>query len=388
MKALLLAFGLLAALPAAAQSPHWVLAWAAPSAAALAENASPALADGTANNQALRILVTPDMPGVRMRLLLSNRFGARPLELDEISVAASAGGAALLARSARAVTSKGARRISVAPGTALWTDAIAPPTGARRLAISMHVIGLSPALAAGAGKAYATAPGGHANEDGEAEFVDAVTLSPILEAIEIQPAGAVQSVAIIGEATGATAEDGWPEILRRRLQQSSTEPVVVARLATPGLGFAALNKALDDEFLPPTLAAVLISAGQADVTAPRPNPEAAADAFAALARRLRARLPAARLLATTLPPRARGSLSVDQDRARAALNQFIRLTDSVDQVVDLDAAVATPDGALRSAFVGGPGGLPNRAGQIALATAVPLASLLHNGPAAVRPPGQ
>ena len=377
MKSILLLLGLFAALPAAAQSPRWVLAWAAPAAAALAGDATKALADGTANNQTLRILVTPDMVGVRMRLRLSNRFGARPLELDDIWVAASAGGAAQVAHSARAVSFKAARRISIPAGGSLWTDAFAPPLGARTLTISLRVVGLSPALSAGAGTGYATASGGRANEDGEAEFIDALSFSPILEAMEIQPAVAVQSVAIIGDAPGATSGDGWPDILRRRLPEASGEPVVVARLATPGLTLAALARALDDDFLPPTLGGVLLSAGQADITAPRPNPEAAADAFATLARRLRALLPGAKLVATTLPPLARGGLAVDQDRARAALNQFVRLTDSVDQVADLDAAVAAPDGALRSAFVGGPGGLPDRAGQLALAAAVPFASLLR-----------
>jgi len=380
MKRALIALALLVAVPAAAQSPRYALVWAAPATGPLPGTAAEALPDGTATDQAIRIPLTLDTLGPRIRLRLSNRFGAKPLELDEVSLALSNGGAALVARSARPVFVKNSRHISIPPGESIWSDPLAPPPGGRALTISLRVTGLSPALAASAGQAYATPPGGHAIDDFETAFTASLPVVPVLSAIEVQAIPTLQSLLILGDTPAAATTDGWPAILTRRLHDATPDALAIGTLRAPGARLAALADAIDDELLPPSVTAVLISAGGADIAQARPRPEAAADALAALARHIRAKVPGVRIVATTLPPLPRGSLTPEQDRARAQFNQFIRLTDLVDEVADLDSAVAAPDGALRMTLAPGKSeqqNAPGRAGQISLAGAVSPYSLLR-----------
>jgi lysophospholipase L1-like esterase len=74
----------------------------------------------------------------------------------------------------------------------------------------------------------------------------------------------------------------------------------------------------------------------------------------------------------------------EADAKRRAVNAFIRMPGSFDAVADFDAATADPaTGALRAAFqpnssTGGAGDKlhPNRAGYLAMGTAVDLGTLL------------
>jgi len=101
--------------------------------------------------------------------------------------------------------------------------------------------------------------------------------------------------------------------------------------------------------------------------------------------RLRAKLPGVRVIGATLTS-ALGSTSAahghaEQNDKRKALNDFIRTSGLFDGVVDFEKATLDPaSGGLRAEFVpdgttGGPGDKlhPNRAGYLAMATAIDLA---------------
>jgi hypothetical protein len=108
-----------------------------------------------------------------------------------------------------------------------------------------------------------------------------------------------------------------------------------------------------------------------------------------IAGRIRAKIPAVRLIGATVVS-ALGSSnaahgSAAEDEKRKALNEFIRKPGVFDGVADFDRAALDPQtGGLRAEFVpdstiGGPGDKlhPNRAGYLAMAMSIDLKLLMR-----------
>ena len=106
-------------------------------------------------------------------------------------------------------------------------------------------------------------------------------------------------------------------------------------------------------------------------------------------RRIRLQLPRVRIIGATVIPALGASGgshgSVEEDRKRQALNEFIRAPGLFDGVADFDKATRDPHtGGLRPEFVpdsttGGPGDKlhPNRAGYLAMAESIDLRLLVQ-----------
>jgi hypothetical protein len=312
----------------------WVAAWGAtPERAWSPEPDHPALHDTT-----LRIVITPDQLGHSARLHLSNLLGTAPLTIDDASVALTLAGAALAPHTGHAITFKSKRTLTLAPGEETWTDAIA-----------LNFIG------------------------------EQIPGTLVIDALDIMAPTRTQVVAIVGERLG-DPDDGWTRMLARRLHAAAADRVTLVDLTRESGRVASLVQQLDRD--PPSGAStIILIAGLADVAAGGATPEATAEALDILARRTRARAPGVRLIGATLPPGPEGALPPGQDRSRRALNQFIRLTDVFDAVIDLDSALADPaTGWLRPAFAQKGSNLANYGGQLAMSAAPDLKNVIKPSP--------
>jgi lysophospholipase L1-like esterase len=99
---------------------HWVGTWGA-------SPQQPVTAFGTApsfTNQTVREIVRISVGGARLRVRLTNEFGAQPLLIGAAHVAISAGGAAIKPGTDRALTFSGHPSILVPPGAPVLSDPV------------------------------------------------------------------------------------------------------------------------------------------------------------------------------------------------------------------------------------------------------------------------
>ncbi len=411
-------------------TPNFVTAWAAsaqgpypignPSAQPNQSAIFPTPAAG-ANDQSLRLIVRPSIWGSAARLRFSNAFGTQPLTLDGVFVGLQQGGAAVLAGTNQPVRFAGASRVTLPPGGQVWTDPVALPFAAepanpllngRKLAVSLHVVGASGPMtwhAKALQTSYATAPGAGARgaDEAEAAFPHPTASWFFLDALDMAaPAGTPVIVAFGDSITDGTAstmngDDRWPDVLARRLPANRVAVVnagiggnqVIGPAAYspqepfPG-GPSALMRLERDVTSLSGVTHLIWLEGTNDFSR---NGNATSEAVQAGMRqgvaRLRTAVPGIRVIGATVVS-ALGSTSAahgfaEQDQKRQALNAFIRSSGVFDAVIDFDAATLDPaTGGMRAVFVpdsttGGPGDRlhPNRAGYVAMANAVDLATL-------------
>jgi len=260
----LIAIGIVLLLPhtlAAQQGQKWVVSWVAsahgpypvgnPSAQPDQRFAFPSAQTG-ANDQTLRLIVRPDIWGQQVRLRLSNVFGTKAVTFDDVFVGLQMGGAALVKRTNQPVTFGGKASVTVAPGSAVWSDGVQlsfvrdpAELAGRKLAISFHVAGESGPMtwhAKALNTSYVTAPGAGSKgklED-EAAFPYSTASWFFLDAVEMMaPADRFAIVAFGDSITDGTAstmngDDRWPDVLSRRLHAVHGNRIAVVNAGIGG----------------------------------------------------------------------------------------------------------------------------------------------------------
>jgi lysophospholipase L1-like esterase len=408
----------------------WVTAWAAsvqgpypvgnPSAQPDLRFAFPS-AEAGARDQTFRLIVTPDIWGRELRLRLSNALGTRPVSFDGVRVGLQLASAGVVAGSSRPVSFAGKPIVTIAPGEAAWSDAVALPfvsdgatLAGRRLAVTFHVVGESGPMtwhAKALTTSYVTAPGaGAVAGDGEGAFPFSTASWYFLDAVDMMAPADTKLIVAFGDSiTDGTAstmngEDRWPNVLSRRLHALGRKVSVVnAGIGgnqvvgppeyspqKPFAGGPSAGARLDRDVLSLSgLSAVIWLEGINDFST---NGNAGAEAVEAgmkeIVARLRARVPGVRVIGATVVS-ALGSSnaahgSPEQDAKRKTLNEFIRTSGLFDGVADFDKATLDPHtGGLQAEFIpesttGGPGDKlhPNRAGYLAMGLAIDLDSLV------------
>lgn len=425
-----------AATPALAQTAapgRWATSWAAsvqgpypvgnPSAQPNQSFAFPTPAEG-ARDQSLRMIVRPTVWGPQARFRFSNALGTRPLTLDGVFVGLQHGGASVMPGTNQPVRFGGQGSITIAPGRDAWSDAVALPFAAdpaspllagRKLAVSFHVAGSSGPMtwhAKALQTSYATAPGAGArgSDETDAAFPHPTASWFFLDAVDMMMPAATPVIVCFGDSiTDGTAstmngDDRWPDVLQRRLHGAQPNRVAVVNAgiggnqvvgppeytpATPFPGGPSALARLERDVI--TLSGVthlIWLEGTNDFSR---NGNATAEAVIAGMRRgvatLREKLPGIRVIGATVTT-ALGSTSAahgfaEQDQKRRALNDFIRNGGVFDAVADFDGATLdSATGQLKPEFVpdsttGGPGDKlhPNRAGYVAMGSAIDLAAL-------------
>src|SRR6476619_1946044 len=131
--ALLLLVVLPIVLDAQSARQKWVATWAGsvhgpyPSGNPVAQPelkfAFPAPASG-ASDQTFRLIVRPDLWGTQFRVRLANTFGTQPITFDGVYIGVQAMGANVVAGTNRPVAFSGKRSVIVAPGAAVFSDAV------------------------------------------------------------------------------------------------------------------------------------------------------------------------------------------------------------------------------------------------------------------------
>lgn len=380
-------------------------------------------AETGARNQSFRLIIRPDVWGVRVRLRLSNALGTRPVTFDDVFVGLQSSGSAIIAGTNVPVMFGGGRNITIPPGADAWSDAVALPFyragdavafAGRKLAVSFHVAGDSGPMtwhAKALTTSYVTLPGSgsHGAEESERAFPASTTSWFFLDAVDMQLSPAAHTIVAFGDSiTDGTAstmngDDRWPDVLSRRLHARYGDTVSVVnagiggnRVAGPATytpqqpfagGPSAVQRLDRDVLALSGVSSVIWLEGINDFAiAANTNVEPVEQAMRDVVARLHAK--GIRVFGATLTSAVGNGTPADslaRELKRQMLNAFIRTSGVFDGVFDFDRATTDPaTGAMRDAFMpnstdGGPGDHlhPNRQGYATMADAIEIERLVN-----------
>src|SRR5215831_8637089 len=427
----LIATGIILLLPhtlAAQQGEKWVVSWVAsahgpypvgnPSAQPDQRFAFPSAPSG-ANDQTFRLIVRPDIWGRQARLRLTNMFGTKAVTFDDVFVGLQMGGPALVKETNRPVTFGGKTSVTVAPGSAVFSDGVQlgfvrdpAELAGRKLAISFHVVGETGPMtwhAKAMQTSYVTAPGAGSKgkSEDEAAFPYSTSSWFFLDAVEMMASRDSFAVVAFGDSiTDGTAstmngDDRWPDVLSRRLHMLHGNRIAVVNSGIGGNqvagpaeygpqkpypgGPSAKTRLERDVLELAGVSAMIWLEGINDFSRNgNASFETVRDGMKEIVARIRARNPDMRIIGATLTSALGASNSAhgfaEQDEKRKALNDFIRTSGLFDGVADFDKATFDPQtGGLKPEFVpesttGGRGDKlhPNRAGYLAMGMSIDL----------------
>jgi lysophospholipase L1-like esterase len=380
--------------------------------------------DAGANDQTFRLIVRPGLWGSHARLRLTNVLGTRPVTIDGVYVGLQLGAGRLVEGTNRSVKFAGQDNVTVAAGASVWSDpvelafvhdAAALALMGRKLAVSFHVAGESGPMtwhAKALQTSYVNPPrsGSKGASEDEAEFPYSTSSWFFLDALEmLAPPDSFAVVAFGDSITDGTAstmngDDRWPDVLARRLQAIYANRVAVVNSGIGGnqvigppeygaqkpfLGGPSARMRIDRDVIELSgVSAMIWLEGINDFSR---NGNASVESVIAgmkdVVGRIRAKRAQLRVLGATVLT-ALGALSAahgfpEQDQKRRELNDFIRTSGLFDGVVDFDSATFdVQTGGLKGEFIpesttGGGGDKlhPNRAGYLAMGTAIDLGLL-------------
>jgi lysophospholipase L1-like esterase len=374
---------------------RWVGVWAA----------SPSYEGAAFADQTLRLVVNPTYRGSRVRVRLSNRFGASPAIFGAVTIARRLVDAEVVPRSTRVVRFAGQTSVVIPPGGEVVSDQTRFKVREfQDVVVSAHVAGSGPATehTSALQTSYVSAPGGGdrtADETGVA-FTQSISGWPFLTDLEVRASQRVAGVVAIGDSITAgypvpvDSNLRYPDLLARRLaalrrpriavQNAGIGGNRVLRDGTPiAFGPALLDRLDADAIDQAGASIVLLMEGTNDLGL---QPAATADEVILGLYNAVTRLHLAgfRVLLGTQAPCNDPALAYGTAAAVAArneINAWIRITGVADGVVDFHAALrdpADPD-RLRPEFDSGDHLHPGPAGYQAMADAVDL-NLLADAP--------
>lgn len=349
---------------------NWVATWSAsPQPLWSGDFALPTNAPFHLWNQTLRQVARVSIGGERVRVVLSNKYGSRPLKIGAAQLALSAGESEIVAGSDRALTFSGKKSLVIPAGAEIVSDpvnvAVEP---LQRLSISLflpeptspetfHWDGLQTAFI-GAG-----------NQVGAAEIDSVSTTSTriFLSGILVDAAEGARTVVAFGDsitdgnASTVNADHRWPDFLAERLAARNIAVVNAgisgARLLDSLMGENALARFERDVLGQPGVDTVIVLVGINDIGWPgsalAPDKELpAAEQLIAAYRQLiaRAHIRGVRIVGATLTPfegalqqtPMAGYYSAEKEKVRQAVNRWIRSSGEFDAVIDFDAVTRNP----------------------------------------------
>jgi lysophospholipase L1-like esterase len=368
----------------------WIGTWAS----------SPAWADqGMAfQAQTLREVVHVSVGGSRLRVRFTNRFGDAPVLVSGATVGLEAGNtAAAAAGTLHALTFGGARSVTIPPHADVYSDAAAlrvPPKS--NLLVSFYLPGpTGPATDHPA--AYQTnyyAAGNRAAQTSAAGFDNAYESWYFIDGVDVSGTPARGSVVAFGDSItdGAGgklgADDRWPDMLAARLLAlTPREQLGVLNAGIGGnrillsylyFGIDALARIDGDVLSQSGARTVIVLLGINDIQQlPHQNdPQRIELGLRQIAGQAHAR--GMRVMGCTITP-YEGWMNYNAagERARLAVNAWIRHSGVFDGVTDFDAAVRDPNDPHRllPAYDSGDHLHPNAAGHRAMAAAIDLSKL-------------
>lgn len=392
-KLLLLVFPVLLA-----AQDHWVATWT--TAQTLARTGpSPANTNAARGfaNQTIRMIARTSIPGKRLRVRLSNAFGASPVTVGAAHIALRAKESAIVEGSDRTLTFGGKPEAILGPGVMLLSDPVDLNVPALAdVALSLYFPGETGAPtnhATGLHKTYISKEG---DATGAPVIADATSTEQYywLAGIDVLAPAATALVVAFGDSitdgARSTSETNhaWPALLAARLAaKKETAHIAVAnmgiggnRVLRDGSGVSALGRLDRDVLTQPGVKWMMLLEGINDIgREARDATEAVtADELIAAYRQIieRAHTMGIKVIGCTLTPYEGAGYFLEKGEAtRAAVNQFIRTSKAFDAVADFDGATRDPQNPkrLRAEFDPGDHLHPNDAGYQAMADAVDLA---------------
>ncbi|WP_404713658.1 SGNH/GDSL hydrolase family protein [Sphingomonas sp. MMS24-J13] len=377
------------AVPAAA-SEYWARSWAA-SPQAVRSAPSPTVA--ITPDRTIRQIVRLSIGGGSFRLRLSNEFTPADVRIGAVRVALVDAAGQLVPGSARVVQFDGREDVTMPASAAVLSDPIALPVPSlSRLVVSLYLPqgAARPTIHERAQATVWLAPGNQ---------VDAATLHDAaavpwrfaLSGVEVESPRPRRTVVAFGDSITDgirgtdDADDRWPDILAKRLQDAHVDIGVANagisgnRLLRNGAADNALARFDRDALAVPGVSHVIVLEGINDIGQGfRDHPPTISAEMLIFALRqmiARAHTNGVKLiLGTIMPFGGGGSWRAEADGVRRAVNDWIRTTREADGFVDFDRAVADPADPLRlaAAYDSGDHLHPNDAGLRAMGLAVDL----------------
>lgn len=396
------------------EAEHWIATWAAaPQLPTPPGQARAGAFSGAFNNQTVRMIVHTSIGGHRVRVALSNAFGAAPLTIGAAHVALRAKDSAIAPNSDRALLFNGKPSCSIPVGAFLISDPVdldVPKLS--DLAVSVYVpgdTGLATAHSVGLHTTWITKSG---DATAKPEIADAITTQSWywLTRVEVLAPASTASLVTLGDSitdgTRSTPDTNgsWPAFLAARLQATpATSQIAVLnegisgnRVLRDGTGPSALERFDRDVLSEPGVKWMTVLEGINDVrrgtgtdltfgpnrTIP-PSEWVTPDELIGAYKQIidRAHEHGIKVFGATLLPCEGASLYTEHgNETRMSVNQWIRTGGAFDGVIDFDAV--TKDAAnpnhYRPDFDSGDHLHPNNVGYKAMADSINLA-LLANG---------
>ncbi|MER6949583.1 SGNH/GDSL hydrolase family protein [Nonomuraea sp. NPDC000554] len=398
------------AVPAAAQDraagENWVATWGA-----AVQRPTPGTEDNGPNwsvggfrDHTLRQVVRVTAAGSQARIRLSNLYGSKPLKIAGARLGRSAGGALVWPGSSRVLRFGGKPATEIPPGKEAVSDPVALTTSPlEKLAVTLR---LSGATGPATFHRFTTATsyraqGDHLSDQGADAFRQSTGAWYYLSGVEVvadAPAVVAFGDSLVdGVGSSAGADVRFVDQIAERLVEAGSRAGTVnagiagSRLLNDSACFG--DKAPDrfrrDVLDRPGVKAVVIHLGANDLGYPqvdgactKPNPRVTVaqliEGHQALIRAAHAR--GIKAIGVTIIP-LKGALfpfwNEDVEKARTALNQWIRTGGGYDAVLDADRAVADPAAPdrPRPGYVFMDGLHPSDAGSHAIASALRLEDL-------------
>jgi len=393
---------------------NWVASWAAsPHAAWRAEDfALPTGVPAALERQTVRETARISIGGRRVRIVLSNRYGAQPLAIGEARLARAAATATdgrIVSGTDQVLTFGGKRGAVIPPGAQAVSDALETPVAAlEKLAISVYLPRHTP-LSTFHWGAQQTGYIAAGNAVGATTLSGALPLQgrALLAGIWVDAAQPARAVVAFGDSitdgNGSTPDHDrrWPDYLAARVSVNGAGPdfaasvavvnagVSGARLLGDRMGANAAKRFELDVLAQPGVRTAIILMGINDIGWPQTAfaPHEApmnAERMIAVYRLLIAQAHArgVRIVGATLPPFEgalqgtpfEGYYTPAKDAVRQEVNRWIRESGEFDQVADLDALLRDParPSRMRPRYDSGDHLHPGDAGYEAIADAINL----------------
>lgn len=404
---------------AMAASPAWVATWqASPQPVWGSDFLFPTHVPPVLHDQTVRQVVRVSLGGQRLRIVLSNAYGNKPITIGKATIAKPARDGEVVAGSLRTVTFGGREVASILPGASLISDPVALPISARaQVAVSIYLPKATPMrtfhwdgrqtgwIVSG----DQTSAVALTKADG---IIQRTTARPLLTGIQVETEQAARAVVVIGDSItdGAAAsldkDSRWPDFLAARLAPHGVAVVNAgisgARLLSDGMGANALARLDRDVLAQPRVCSVIVLLGINDIAWPgtafaRDAQRPTLDTLTAGYRQLieQAHTRGVRVIGATLTP-FEGALPgtplqnyyrPDKEALRQRVNDWIRDSGAFDAVIDFDAVLRDPRHPIRitAPYDSGDRLHPGDEGNRAMAEAVDIEALEKECGAPVEP---
>jgi lysophospholipase L1-like esterase len=362
-------------------------------------------------NQTVRQIAHVSIGGSRVRVVLSNEYGTRPVRIGAAHIAVASGGSSIAAGSDRPLTFGGRVAFTIPPGAPAVSDPVdLSVTPLSELAISLFLPDITPLTTFhwdGVQTAYIGA--GNQTAENEIKAADKTKARVLLSEIQVNAPSDARAVVTFGDSitdgnsSTPDANHRWPDYLAARLQQAGQTHVAVlnegisgARVLHDRMGVNALARFDRDVIAQPRADTVVLMMGINDIGWPgligvskdegAPSADDVIAGYLQLIARAHAR--GIRIIGATLTPFQdalhetpfNNYYDEDKEKKRQEVNAWIRSSGAFDGVIDFDAAMRDPSNPkhILAKYDSGDHLHPQDVGYKAMADSIDL-SLLNQG---------